>query len=138
MTDETKKVLHVKKFDGGQRTPAEYHREYALGNKQCEFCGLPAAIRIKVFADPKEFMQRKPELAAAIVASNPRGGFIPAVETVWGPMVNVEDICACDLCKESGVRSMGSKWPKDWCHHEVDKFGLESTHKQVFAVGGGT
>jgi hypothetical protein len=135
MSDE-KKVIHVTKFDKGQRTPAEYHREYALGNRSCDFCGLPAAIRIKVFADPKEFVQRKPELAAAIMATNPRGPFLPGVETVWGTMVKVEDACACDLCKESGVRALGSKWPKDWCHHEVDRFGLESEHKQVYATGG--
>ena len=126
-------VIHVKRFDNGNRTPAEYHREYGL-RKPCAFCGNPAAIRIKVFADPKEFQKRHPEMAAAIVATNPRGLFIPAVETVWGPMVKVEDCGACDLCKESAVRSMGSKWSKDWCHHEVDRQGLESSHKQVFAA----
>lgn len=120
-------AVHVKKFDGGRRTPAEYHRELVYGNKQCSTCGGPAAMCCKLLADDAEFLRRHPNEYMVLI--NQFGGD-PSFETKWGKMVIVEIIYACDQCK-NGMRRFVASRQQDWMHVEFDEMGLEESHTIV-------
>ncbi len=120
-------AVHVKKFDGGRRTPAEYHRELVYGNKQCSTCGEPAAMCAKLLADDAEFLRRHPNEYLVLIN---RFGGDPSFETKWGKMVIVEIIYACDQCK-NGMRRFVAARQQDWMHVEFDEMGLEESHPLV-------
>lgn len=121
-------TIHVRKFDGGRRTPAEVHRELALGGRSCSTCDGPAAVAAKLVADDEEFRRRHPDAYMALIA---RFGGDPAFETKWGRMVTVEVIYACDACRGGLARFVASR-AKDYMHVEFDESGLESSYpKQV-------
>ena len=116
--------VHMKKFDGGRRTPAEYHREAVYGGKTCSTCDQPAAMAAKMLADDVEFMRRHPDAYMALI--NKFGGD-PSFETKWGKMVTVEVVYACDQCK-NGMRRFVASRQQDWMHVEFDEVGLEESH----------
>jgi hypothetical protein len=121
------KTIHMKKFDGGRRTPAEYHRQLVYGNRQCSTCEQPAAMAAKILADDEEFRRRHPDAYIVLMG---RFGGDPAFDTKWGKMVTVEVIYACDQCKD-GMRRFVAHRQKDFMHVEFDEMGLEETHPIV-------
>lgn len=127
-----KQVLHMKKFDGGRRTPDEVHREYALGNKRCVICKGPPAIRIRVLVQLSELQIRSPDYVIAIAASNPDGPYVPTIPTKYGPMVKISDVCFCDLCKVDGEKE-AAKGPS-WAIVEIDRQGLGKNFNPVVQV----
>lgn len=120
------KTLHIKKFDGGQRTPAEVHREVGLAHA-CSFCAGPAALKVHYIAPLDEFIRREPGLFALAVAQN--GGRPIHFETTYGLMVRMETVYGCDLCKASLRRAAANK--PDWVLCEFDEAGLEASHPLV-------
>jgi len=126
------KVVHVKKFDGGRRTPDEVHRELAYGPKRCVICKGKPAIRIRVLMQLSELMARSPEYVNGIIATNPDGPFVPTIATTYGPMVKVSDCCFCDLCKVAGEKE-AAKGPS-WAIVEIDRMGLGRTFKPMIQV----
>ena len=127
MTMSDSKTLHLKRFDNGKRTPAEYHRELVYGGKVCTTCRQPAAMAAKMLADDAEFMRRHPD--AYMVLINKFNGD-PSFETKWGRMVTVEVIYACVECANGMKRFVASR-TKDYMHVELDEVGLESSHTLV-------
>jgi hypothetical protein len=119
-------VIHMKKFDGGRRTPDEMHRQEAYGPKaKCAMCKGKPAIRIRVLMQLAELVARSPEYVAGIVASNPEGPFVPTIPTTYGPMVKVSDVFFCDICKTDGEKE-AAKGPS-WAIVEIDRQGLGKT-----------
>lgn len=124
------RIIHVRKFDGGRRTPAEVHRKVALAHK-CSTCGEPAALKVHFLAPLDEFKRREP--AALALAVRQHGGD-PSFETAYGRMVRIETLYACDLCKASAKRYAARK--PDWILCEFDEMGLSSSHPTQVAVSG--
>ena len=119
MSKRRGKVVHLKKFAGGRETPQEMHRRLGI-RKNCVMCkGVPAVIRIKVFAPLAELVKRAPEYVAGIIASNPDGPYVPSIDTTYGKMVKVSDIGACDLCKTQAEKE-AAKGPS-WVLVEIDR-----------------
>lgn len=118
-------AVHVRKFDGGKRTPAEVHRELVLGGKECSTCGGPAALAAKLLGEDAEFRRRHPDAYMVLIQ---RFGGDPSFETKWGRFVVIEVIYACDRCK-AGMRRFAAARQQDWMHIEFDEMGLEETHK---------
>jgi hypothetical protein len=123
----SKKAVHVKKFDGGNRSPAEYHRQVVFAGKTCSTCGDPAAMSAKIMADDAEFRRRHPDAYMFLI--NKFGGD-PSFKTKWGLMVTVEVIYACDRCKDS-LRKYAATVQKDFMHVEFDEQGLDSSYPLV-------
>ena len=117
--------VHMKRFDGGKRTPAEYHRELVLGGKTCSTCEQPAAMAAKLLGDDAEFRRRHPDAYMLLIN---RFGGDPSFETKWGRLVVIEVIYACDQCK-NGMRRWVANRQQDWMHVEFDEVGLEESHK---------
>lgn len=137
MSDDAKKpeVIHVKKFDGGNRTPDEVHRQLAFGKKRCVGCGSDKpAVRFRTLCPADELMKRNPDVAATIMALNREGPQLPTIDTKYGPMVLVADVVACDNCKGEAERA-AAKGPS-WLIVEIDRMGLASTHKTVVQSAG--
>jgi hypothetical protein len=118
------KTIHMKKFDGGRSTPAEYHRKTVYAGRACTTCGQPAAMSAKLLADDAEFLRRHPEAYMALI--NRHGGD-PSFETKWGKMVTVEVVYACDQCKD-GMRRFVASRATDYMHVELDEAGLEESY----------
>lgn len=133
---EKPQILHINKFDGGNRTPDEYHREHGFSrtSRKCAVCGAPSAIRIRVLIALDELTRRQPEYVAQIAASNPNGPYVPTVKTKYGDMVLISDVGACDNCK-TAAEVEAAKGPS-WAIVEIDRMGLAATHKTQVGVKG--
>lgn len=128
---ERSKIIHLKKFDNGRRTPAEVHRELGIAH-QCSTCGDPAAMKAHFIAPEDEFKRREPGLYALAVAQ--LNGGDPSFHTLYGKMIRIETVYACDLCKV-GLKKYAAKKP-DWVLVEFDETGLSSSHPLVVQVPG--
>lgn len=129
------KPVHIHRFDGGHRTPAEYYREHMFSRQQCSFgCAEPVALKARVLADAAEFARREPEsyLALAVKA----GGADPAFPSTYGPLVLVETLYACDRCKDSLRHSCAGRVRAGYMFAEFDETGLESSHPVAVQVPG--
>jgi hypothetical protein len=124
MSEDTKRAVHVKKFDGGKRTPAEVHRQLVFAGKTCSTCDQPAAVAAKMLGDDEEFRRRHPDAYMLLIA---KFGGDPSFETKWGRMVTIEVIYACDRCKD-GMRRFVAHRTQDWMHVDFDEGGLESSY----------
>lgn len=129
MGDE-KKVLHMRKFDGGNRSPAEFFRQQVYANTKCSMCGGPPAMRIRFLAPVDEFQRREPEIYAALVLK--MGGGDPSFPTTYGKMIHVESVFACDQCKQGARRAAAHK--PDWVLCEFEEMGLEEKHPLIIQV----
>lgn len=129
MSDEKPKVLHVKKFDGGRRSPAEVAREILFKGMSCSTCGDPPAMRIRLIADADEVKKRMPDAFAALTLAM---GGKPTFQTTYGEMIHLESIFACDRCKAGAKRYAAHK--PDWVIAEFEEMGLESSHPLVVQV----
>lgn len=130
MSNGKQKVVHVKQFDGGRSTPAEYYRKAMYAGQKCSTCGDPPAMRARFLAPMDEFRKKYPrELAQLILML---GGQDPGFETTYGRMVHVQSLFACDKCKTS-LRRMAAK-KEDWFLVEFEELGLEESHPLVVAV----
>lgn len=129
MSDEKPKVLHVKKFDGGRRSPAEFAREVMFKGTVCSTCGDPPAMRIRLLADASEVQKRMPDEWAQLVKVI---GGNPTFKTTYGEMVHIESIFACDRCK-AGARKYAAHKPS-WMIAEFEEMGLDSSHPLVVQV----
>lgn len=128
---DNKKALHVKKFDGGRRSPAEFFREQMYAKQTCNTCGGPPAMRIRFLADAAEFKKRNPDVYKLLLI---RLGTDPAFDTKYGKMIHVESWFACDNCKTS-ARRLAAKKPT-WVIADFEEMGLEETHASVIQVPG--
>jgi hypothetical protein len=129
MSNEKPKVVHVKKFDGGRRSPAEYAREMMYKGTKCSTCGGPPAMRIRMLADASEFQKREPQVWALLCA---KMGGSPTFKTKYGDMVHIESIFACDRCKAGAKRFAAHK--PSWVVCEFEEMGLDSSHPLVVQV----
>jgi hypothetical protein len=128
---EKQETIHLRRFDGGKRTPEEVHRELGLGNKRCSFCDDPAAIRGMVYADADEYARRDPEGYFALVR---KAGGDPAFDSRWGRIIRTQDMYGCDRCKQSLKLALARK--PDWMFVDFDEMGLSSSHPaQVQSAG---
>jgi len=126
-------VVHVKKFDGGNRSPAEVHRQYGLNGHRCHFCQEPAACKARVLAELTELEKREPEFVAIIKATNEAGPYVPTIATTYGRMVLMEQIFACTQCTPSMKQALGRR--KDtYTIVEFDEMGLEASHPLIIGV----
>lgn len=126
-------IIHRKKFDGGNRSPNDFHREFAYGpRKRCAICNGKPAIRIRVLMPLEELMKRSPDYVFEIMRSNPKGPYVPTLATTYGPLVKVSDVCFCDICKVDGERE-AAKGPS-WAIVEIDRQGLGKSFKPMVQV----
>jgi hypothetical protein len=123
---EGKRINGVKKFMDGEHTPQEVHRALAWGGRKCDACGGPAAIRIRVFAEYKECLQRSPEFVMKLAAEH--NGALPVVDFKQGKFIRVSEAFACTNCKHEAERQ-AAKAPS-WCCVERDE-----GPKEVLQVG---
>jgi len=123
------KIIHVRKFDNGRRTPAEYFREKVYAHTECSFCGDKPGMRIRYIADAEEFKKRNPDVYKLLCI---RIGGDPAFDTTYGKMIHVNSEFACDRCK-TAARKMAAHKP-DWIIAEFEEMGLEENHKLVIPV----
>lgn len=102
-------VIHRSKLFGG-KSAEQVHREIGVRKKCVGGCGLPASIRIRIFVPLTEFVDKSPEVAAGIMATNPHGPFIPSTKMHFRgsehpiQMVKVSDVGACGLCQSTAER----------------------------------
>lgn len=124
MSDEKPKVVHVKKFDAERgRSPAEFFRQAMYHGAQCSTCGAPPAMRIRFLADAEEFRRREPDIHAFLAL---KMGGDPTFPTKYGPMIHIQSVFACDMCKTS-ARRMAAKKPS-WVIADFEEMGLEESH----------
>jgi hypothetical protein len=89
-----KEIIHRTRLFGGVKTAEEIHREYGFRSR-CLKCQGPPTVQIRMFMEHDEFVQRCPEMAVAIAASNPTGNHIPCVPMTFGKMVKYATVTAC-------------------------------------------
>lgn len=117
MSDE-KRIHGVKKFMDGEHTPQEIHRALAWGGRKCDACKVGvAAIRVRVFAEYKECLQRSPEFMLKLAAEH--AGEVPVVDFKQGKYVRVSEAFACEHCR-SELERQAAKAPS-WCCVEIDR-----------------
>jgi len=117
MGDE-KRINGVRKFMDGQTTPQEVHRALAWGGRKCDACRVsPAAIRVRVFAEYKEVLQRSPEFVLKLAADH--NGEVPVVDFKQGKYIRVSEAFACAGCRTDLERE-AAKAPS-WCCVEIDR-----------------
>lgn len=120
------KVIHRKKFMGGQMTPQEAHQKWGIG-RACRNCKAPGTCRIKVFMPVDEAMRRAPNLVAAIMVANPDGaGKLPTVrfkesssDLVGKDYLKASDTTWCDNCKVE-ARLEAARSAPSWAVVEID------------------
>lgn len=117
MGDE-KRINGVQKFMDGEYTPQEVHRAIAWGGRKCDACKVGvAAIRVRVFAEYKETLQRSPEFVMNLAAQN--NGALPVVDFKQGKYIRVSEAFACEGCK-ADLEKEAAKAPS-WCCVEIDR-----------------
>ena len=112
-----KRINGVKKFMDGEYSPSEVHKALAWGGRRCDKCGAPSAIRIRVFAEYKEVLQRSPEFVMKLAADH--NGEVPVVDFKSGKFIRVSEAFACAGCKQEAQRE-AAKAPS-WCCVEIDE-----------------
>ena len=114
----------MKRFDGGRRTPNEYHREFAFPpTAKCAGCGGPPAIRAIVLVELAEAIKRNmvqaplfgqivhPDVAKTIVQLRGPSGPVPHTR--------VSLTYSCDLCRKTMEVEL-AKAPS-WCVVEINE-----------------
>ena len=96
--------LHRTKLFGGKETAEELHSRIGL-RRPCDICHKAGRIRIRSFVLVDELMEHAPEFAAAIMASNPDGPFIPSFDTKHGKLCKIGDVVACAQCQAGAERA---------------------------------
>lgn len=113
-------------------TAQEVHAKWGI-KQPCAVCGKMPVIAIKSLMLHDEFVERSPELAAAIAQSNPTGPFIPTFPTTFGPMVIVSTVAACKQHQRELERA-AAKGPS-WILIEIDRGpGADKAQVQVPGV----
>lgn len=130
MSDEKPKVVHVKQFDGGRSTPAEYFRKTMYSGITCSTCGDPPAMRARFLAPIDEFRKKYPKELMQLVLL--LGGKDPSFPSKYGRLVHVQSLFACDKCKTS-MRKAAAR-VEDWMIVEFEEMGLDESHPIVVAV----
>lgn len=126
---EKSKVIHLKKFDNGNRTPAEFFREQMYAKMQCSTCGDPPAMRIRFLCPLDEFKKREPQAYQMLIL---KFGGDPTFDTKYGKMVHMQSVFACDKCKTSARRVAAHK--PSWVIAEFEEMGLEENHPTIIQV----
>ena len=126
------KTIHVRQFDGGRSTPDEYHRKNTFMGKSCSTCGDSVAMSATFLAPEDELSRREPELYMALAA---RAGGRPSFQSKYGPLVCVETVYACDLCK-AGLKRYCAKKP-DWVFVQFNDAGLSENYPTKVQIPGG-
>ncbi len=123
------KNLHLKRFDGGRRTPQQYHTEFAFSpNARCSSgCGRRPEVRAIVMCPFDEAVKRNmlpegamfnPEIMKLIVTVNEGGK--PK------PYVRISVTYACKSCQAEMEKAM-AKGPS-WCIVDIQR-GPDPTNK---------
>lgn len=111
-----KRINGVKKFMDGEYTPQEVHAALAWGGRKCDKCGGPSAVRVRVFAEYKEVLQRSPEFVMKLAADH--NGEVPVVDFKSGKYIRVSEAFSCANCR-SECEKEAAKAPS-WCCVEID------------------
>ena len=91
-------------------------QDIALGvAMRCSGCGAPATMKITMFAEPKDALQRFPELCAVVMARHE--GSMPTMSTSKGQLFPFNCVGACDLCRQT-LEQEAAKAPS-WVHVEI-------------------
>ena len=96
--------LHRTKLFGGKESAEELHSRLGF-RRRCDACNGPGRIRIRSFILVDELLEHAPELAAAIMESNPDGPFIPSFDTKHGKLCKIGDVVACAQCQAGAERA---------------------------------
>ena len=114
---------HMKRFDGGRRTPNEYHREHAFPpSAECAGCGGPPAVRAIVLAELKEAIKHR------MVPASLDGRITAAVARTLvdlrgpsGPVkhARISATYSCDNCRKTMEVAL-AKAPS-WCIVEINE-----------------
>lgn len=126
-------VIHRTKLFGGLTTAEELNSREGFGGK-CTIEGCPnlPVIQIKMFMLRSEFMERAPDLAAAIAATNPDGPYIPATPMTFGDMVMFSKANACKV-HQTDAEKTAAKAPS-WVLVEINR-GPGADKPQVQSLG---
>jgi len=102
-------IIHRTHLFGGVKTAQEIHAQHGF-RERCLKCKGPPSVQIRMFMEHDEFVQRAPEMAAAIAMSNPDGNTIPCVPMTFGPMVKYATVTAC-RAHQKELELMAAKAP---------------------------
>jgi len=112
---------HVRKFDGGRRTPQEYHAEYGFPpSAKCAACGKRPSVRGIVLAPFDEACKRG-MLPPSIVDPTAAMQALVMVKsgTEYTPHLRISTAYACSSCRGAFERVL-AKAPS-WCVVEVNR-----------------
>lgn len=118
-TRPRREVVHRSKLFGGVTTAQEVHSRTAWGKCSASGCHNLPVIQIRCFMHLDDFVERSPQLAAAIASSNPDGPFVPTVPMTFGPMVRFSTVAACRTHQSDAERA-AARAPS-WVMVEVDR-----------------
>lgn len=112
-------IIHRRKQFGGIATAEEIHARQGM-RQACGAGGCKnlVTIQVKMFMAHDEFVQRNPELAAQIAATNPSGPYIPCTPMTFGPMVMFSKVSACRT-HQKDLEKAAAKAPS-WVLVEID------------------
>jgi hypothetical protein len=129
-----KRNKFLKRFDGGNRTPQEYHRAHAFPPAaKCSGCGGPPAVRAVVLAPFDEVSQRgmlphdelvNPSILQTVVPLKGADG--QAV-----PHVRLSITYSCSRCRREFERAL-AKAPS-WCFVDINE-GPDPTNRVQVGV----
>ena|SRR5260221_14568497 len=125
------RVLHRKKFDGGRRTPNEYHAAESFPlDARCAGCGARPVMRAQVFAPFDECSKRGMLPEGALI--NP--AILQAVVQLKGasgqpePFIRLSVVYSCKMCQKAFEKQCARA--PSWCFVDLE-FGPDPTNRVV-------
>jgi hypothetical protein len=113
------KIIHLKRFDNGNRTPQEMHAQYAFSpGDKCGGCGAPPITRLTSFAEEAELLKRD-SMLLVLRGADPMKYAAMRTVTKMGPYLRVACVMACSRCTPEAERA-AAKHPS-WMFVDVDK-----------------
>lgn len=129
------KNIHIKKFDGGRRTPQEYHRQYAFPpDAKCSGCQAKPAVRAIVMAPLDEAAKRGiiPEAAKTYAGALMFPHLQPVlVQLTNGWHVRISKAYSCSMCRKTFEQQL-AKGPS-WCVVDISA-GPDPKNRVVVGV----
>lgn len=113
------KVIHLKRFDNGNMTPAEYHSKHAFPKgARCCVCPRRPSMTIRVFMPLDELVKRDAEFIGRMVMNDPEALDKLCVHLTDGVYVRVSSILVCHECSPAAERA-AAKGAPSWAYVEV-------------------
>lgn len=112
--------IHRTKLFGGVKTAEEVYSEQGF-RQPCAIkgCSNRPVIQIRCFMSLHDFVNKAPDMAAAIAATNPDGPFVPTVPMTFGPMVKFSTVTSCRV-HQSDAEKTAARAPS-WVLIEIDR-----------------